>query len=115
VVRSKGGRWREVHNDNNVLHETGLLLLFQIDGFGVAALELCSKRCIDGGIELHVHQYPNYIYIGHGISGKQSGTRTVFSPNTGVTPYPRVIRSKSYRVYVKPRKILKAINNALFV
>jgi hypothetical protein len=69
------------NNNNNVLRETGLLL-FQIEGLGFGALEFCAKRGIVGGIWLHVHQYPNYIYKGRGITGERSGKGTIFSPNT---------------------------------
>jgi hypothetical protein len=34
---------------------------------------------------------------------------------TGVPPYPRVIRSKTYRGYVKPRIIPNAIYNVIFM
>jgi hypothetical protein len=34
---------------------------------------------------------------------------------TGVPPYPLVIRSKTYRGYVKPRVIPDAIYNVIFV
>jgi hypothetical protein len=33
----------------------------------------------------------------------------------GVTPYPRAIRSKTYRGYVKPQIIPNAIRNVIFV
>jgi hypothetical protein len=35
--------------------------------------------------------------------------------STGVPPYPRVIRSKTYRGYVKPRIVPNAIYNVIFV
>ena len=35
--------------------------------------------------------------------------------NTGGPPYPRVIRSKTYRSYVKPQIIPNAIQNVIFV
>jgi hypothetical protein len=34
---------------------------------------------------------------------------------TGVPPYPQVIRSNTYRRYVKPRIIPNAIYNVIFV
>jgi hypothetical protein len=47
-------------------------------------------------------------------------TRTVLLVNyggayTGVPPYPRAIRSKTYRGYVKPRIIPNAIYKVIFV
>jgi hypothetical protein len=44
-----------------------------------------------------------------GMCNGQIGTWAGFPPSTGVPPYPRVIRSKTYRCYVKPRIIPKAI------
>ena len=49
MVRGKGRRGCGVHNDNNIVHERGLLL-FQIDGLGFAALEFCTKQRIAVGI-----------------------------------------------------------------
>jgi hypothetical protein len=46
---------------------------------------------------------------------KKSQTHGVTSQNTAVPPYPRVIRSKTYRGYVKPRIILNAIHNVIFL
>lgn len=66
-----------MHNDNNVSHETGLLL-FQMDGLGFGALEFCTKRRTVDGIWFHIHQYPNYTYKGGGISGERSGKEIGF-------------------------------------
>jgi hypothetical protein len=39
----------------------------------------------------------------------------IYQLSTGVPPYPPVIRSKTYRVYVKPRIMQNAIYNVIFV
>jgi hypothetical protein len=47
--------------------------------------------------------------------GGQNGNGIGFSPSTGVPPYPRVIRSKTYRGYVKPHIIPNTIYNMIYV
>ena len=42
-------------------------------------------------------------------------TSTNINSNTGGPPYPRAIRSKTYRGYVKPRIIPLAIYNVIYV
>jgi hypothetical protein len=44
-----------------------------------------------------------------------AGAQGMFCHCTVVPPYPRVIRSKTYRGYVKPRVIPNAIYNVIFV
>jgi hypothetical protein len=47
--------------------------------------------------------------------GGGGGDPIVIFDNTGGPPYPRVIRSKTYRSYVKPQITPNAIYNVIFV